>query len=169
LNPSAGREVSVEFGEVNYGNVIGECARQSMGVFAIRVFAGGALTGQPPSPHTLTTKFFPLDLYERDQGRAAELEKQVPAGHSLPELALRFAVSHPAVTSALVGFSCPEQVDEVVRFSAAGPLCPELLESLATPDVRCPANPEPGADRCPPSAALPGTMIREALRRPGGT
>ncbi len=37
---------------------------------AIRVFAGGALAGKPPSAHTLTTKFFPLAGYERDLRRA---------------------------------------------------------------------------------------------------
>ncbi|MEX2560332.1 MAG: aldo/keto reductase, partial [Pirellulales bacterium] len=36
------------------------CSRARIGVLAIRVFAGGALAGKPPSRHTLTTKFFPL-------------------------------------------------------------------------------------------------------------
>ena len=39
-------------------------------LLAIRVFAGGALAGRPPSAHTLTTKFFPLAGYERDLRRA---------------------------------------------------------------------------------------------------
>ena len=43
-----------------------------MGVFAIRVFAGGALLGQEASAHTLKTPYFPLALYERVQTRAAE-------------------------------------------------------------------------------------------------
>ena len=30
------------------------------------VLAGGALMGNPPSPHTFKTPFFPLDLYQRD-------------------------------------------------------------------------------------------------------
>jgi L-glyceraldehyde 3-phosphate reductase len=135
LNPSAGQEQPPPSGETDYGNLIGECTRQSMGVFAIRVFAGGALVNQPPSPHTLTTKFFPLDLYERDRQRAAELEPSLPPGLSLPELAVRFGLSHPGVTSALIGFSCPEQIDEAVRFCAAGPLPPELLERLGQASV----------------------------------
>ena len=38
LNPSAGAECEIA-GEVNYGNLIADCAARGMGVFAIRVFA----------------------------------------------------------------------------------------------------------------------------------
>src|SRR5262249_19964776 len=64
LNPSAGSTVGQEFAETNYGNIITPCAEQGMGVFAIRVLAGGALADNPPSPHTLKTPFFPPALYE---------------------------------------------------------------------------------------------------------
>src|SRR4029079_2128414 len=67
LNPSAGRDVPTDFGEMHYGNIIADCAEQRMGAFAIRVFAGGALVDRPPSAHTLKTPFFPLPLYERDR------------------------------------------------------------------------------------------------------
>ena len=51
-----------------------------MGVFAIRVFAGGALLGQPPSAHTLKTPYFPLALYERDAERARQLLRRARPG-----------------------------------------------------------------------------------------
>ena len=73
LNPSAGHLVPAGFTETNYGNIIADCGAQAMGVFAIRVFAGGALLGNPPSTHTLKTPFFPLALYERDRVRADSL------------------------------------------------------------------------------------------------
>src|SRR5262249_39395070 len=95
LNPSAGSPLVPAGVEANYGNVIAECERLGIGVLAIRVFAGGALAGQPPSAHTRTTKFFPMPVYERDQTRAAALARELPAGLSLRELALRFAISHP--------------------------------------------------------------------------
>src|SRR5439155_24055246 len=69
LNSSAGRVIPGSFAETNYGNIIAECAQQKMGVLAIRVLAGGALAGNAPSPHTLKTPFFPLELYERDRER----------------------------------------------------------------------------------------------------
>jgi len=131
LNPSAGSRLVPAGSEANYGNVIGECERLGMGVLGIRVFAGGALAGQPPGAHTRVTKFFPLAIYERDQRRAAALAADLPAGLTLREAALRFAIGHRGVSSALVGFSSPEQVNEAVAFAARGPLDPELMGWLA--------------------------------------
>jgi aryl-alcohol dehydrogenase-like predicted oxidoreductase len=53
LNPSAGRAMPAAFAETDYGHIIPDCAAAGMGVFPIRVFAGGALAGRPPSAHTL--------------------------------------------------------------------------------------------------------------------
>ena len=72
LNPSAGVPGTAD-GESDYGNVMADCAAAGTGVFAIRVFAGGALLDQPPSAHTLKTPYFPLPLYERDRERAKRL------------------------------------------------------------------------------------------------
>jgi aryl-alcohol dehydrogenase-like predicted oxidoreductase len=130
LNPSAGQDVSSDFSEANYGNLITRCGQRGMGVFAIRVLAGGALAGQPPSPHTRKTPFFPLDLYQRDCRLAEQLESVLPADLRREEAAVRFALSHPHVTSAIVGLASSEQVAEAVRFADAGPLDKGLLTRL---------------------------------------
>jgi aryl-alcohol dehydrogenase-like predicted oxidoreductase len=114
LNPSAGQAVGASFTETNYGNQFEHCTRHEMGVFAIRVFAGGALLQREPSAHTKITKFFPLDLYQRDLVRAQELEQTRPAERALSGDAIRFALAHPAVTSALIGFANRKEVDEAV-------------------------------------------------------
>jgi aryl-alcohol dehydrogenase (NADP+) len=101
-----------------------------MGVFAIRVLAGGALAGRPPSPHTLKTPFFPLALYERDCQRAERLATLLPPGMPREEAAVRFALSHPGVTSAIVGLGTPEEVADAARFAAAGPLDAALCGRL---------------------------------------
>ena len=126
LNSSAGCVVSEDFPETNYGNVIEACAQRKMGVFAIRVYAGGAIVGQPPAPHTFKTKFFPLDLFQRDSKRAEQLAETVNSGPPLAEAALRYVLGHPQIQAAIVGFSSPAQVHEAVRSLDAGPL-PELL------------------------------------------
>jgi aryl-alcohol dehydrogenase-like predicted oxidoreductase len=105
LNPSAGRDVAADFAETNYGNIITDCAAMNMGVFAIRVFAAGALLGQEPSAHTLKTPFFPLDLYERDRRRAG--------GGDLKASALRFVLDDDRVHAAIVGVGSPRHVDEL--------------------------------------------------------
>ena len=134
LNPSAGWSLGERFVETNYGNLMAACAGQNMGVFAIRVLAGGALAGQPASAHTRQTRFFPLDLYQRDTQRAAELADRL-AGHGLPlcEFALRFALSHPHVSSAIVGFGSSRHLDEALEFVAHGALADSLLSALDLP------------------------------------
>lgn len=115
LNPSAGRVLPPSFEETNYGNILADCAAMNMGVFAIRVFAGGALLGQAPSAHTLKTPYFPLALYQRDVERARQLQATLGEGTSMPEFAVRFVLSHPAVTSALIGFGSPTHVAAIAR------------------------------------------------------
>jgi len=132
LNPSAGRTVSTSFGETNYGNVIADCAGVGMGVFAIRVLAGGALAGHAPSAHTLKTPFFPLDLYERDRQRAAALSGRLPQGMGIKEAAVRFALSHPSISAAIVGFGDTSHVDEVVAWAERGPLDDLALGGLSS-------------------------------------
>lgn len=103
LNPSAGDSSSSADGETDYGNIIAGCAAMQMGVFAIRVFAAGALLGQAPSAHTLKTPYFPLALYQRDTERAARLREKLADQMTMPELAVRFALTHPHISSAIIG------------------------------------------------------------------
>lgn len=121
LNPSAGSDGGVPVGETDYGNVIADCATLGMGVFAIRVFAGGALLDNEPSAHTRKTPYFPLALYERDRARAARIRAAVAGRLSMTELAVRFALSHPAVASAIIGFGSPDHVDEIAFLLASPP------------------------------------------------
>lgn len=115
LNPSAGREMDAGFSEVNYGNIISDCADAAMGVLAIRTLAGGALAGNPPSPHTFKTPFFPLALYDRDRQRAARLQERLGPSRRLPQEAIRFALAHPHIHSALIGFADTRQIDEALE------------------------------------------------------
>lgn len=112
LNPSAGCEVAQDFPEQNYGNILNDCLRANMGCFAIRVFAGGALLGQPPGNHTLRTPYFPLDLYQRDLNRAVSL---ISGGTSHARKAIEFTLSHPAIHSAIIGFGSASHVTEAVH------------------------------------------------------
>jgi aryl-alcohol dehydrogenase-like predicted oxidoreductase len=130
LNASAGHDAPPGFAQTDYGNVIADCHARGMGVFAIRVFAGGALVGRPPSPHTFKTPFFPLDLYRQDEARAKKLAALLPPGMSRDEAAVRFVVSHPAVASAIIGFATPEEVARAVGFAYRGALDADLLTRL---------------------------------------
>jgi aryl-alcohol dehydrogenase-like predicted oxidoreductase len=107
-----------------------ECERREIGVFAIRVLAGGALAGNPPSEYTHRTKFFTLEQYEWDQRRAARLMARLPSEVAPAEAAMRFALAHPAVTSVLVGLGSPQQVQQAVAWAQLGPLPSDLAAAL---------------------------------------
>jgi aryl-alcohol dehydrogenase-like predicted oxidoreductase len=122
--------MSSGFQETDYGDIMTACAAEGMGVFAIRVFAGGALAGRAPSAHTRRTPFFPLALYERDQRRAAHAAALLGPARSLKADALRFAVGHPHVSAAIIGFRDPGEIEEASRWLKSGPLPQELHEAL---------------------------------------
>jgi len=130
VNASAGMNVSPEFKEANYGNVISLAKEKKMGVFAIRVFAAGAILEAEPSDHTLTSKFFSLDLYRRDTRRVARLRERLGETTSMHEVALRFSLHHRGVDAAIVGFGTPAHVDAAIDAARKGPLPEEVLDAI---------------------------------------
>lgn len=118
LNPSALLPVPDDFPETNYGRILVDAAAAGMGIFAIRVFAAGALLDATPSSHTLTTPFFPLPLYERD--RAAMRARKGDSPNAV-EQALRFVLERPEISSAIVGFGTTDHVDEALRVADSLP------------------------------------------------
>ena len=60
----------------------------------------------------------------------AALGLEGPAEKAWPELALRFVLSFPAVTSAIVGSSKPHRVEENAAFAAKGPLPAATVEAI---------------------------------------
>ena len=134
LNPTAAYPVCRDTTDQDYGLIMTDCQAKGMGVFAIRVYAGGAVLGRPPARHTYTTPFFPLDQYQQDCQQAQQLAGQLSADsrnrHSLQETAVRFVLSHPATSSAIVGFSETEHVDQAVAAARLGPLATDDIQSL---------------------------------------
>lgn len=143
LNPSAGHPMPAGFAEADYGNIFADCAAQGMGVFAIRVLAGGALAGNPPSPHTLRTPFFPLALYQRDRRRAAALAALLDPGTSLPACAIRFALDDPRVSGAILGFRVAAELEAALA-ALEGPPLPEAIVAAARAGI-----PPGGAESSP--------------------
>jgi aryl-alcohol dehydrogenase-like predicted oxidoreductase len=129
LNPSAGRPMPPGFAETSYGEIFSDCQTLNLGVFAIRVFAAGALLGNPPSAHTKITPYFPLALYERDCAMAARVAKQL-GKRDLKDLAVRYVLSHPAVTSAIIGCGSAEEVSEVAAIAEHGRLEPTSISQI---------------------------------------
>jgi aryl-alcohol dehydrogenase-like predicted oxidoreductase len=62
--------------------------------------------------------------------RAEKLKRILPPGMSLPEMALRFVLSNPSVSTQIIGMRKPHHVGENMSFSDKGPLTPLLLQEL---------------------------------------
>jgi len=71
--------------------------------------------------------------FDYDKGLAVveKLRALLPANTTLPELALRFIASFPAVTCSIPGAKRPEQVEQNVKAAGEGGLDAKLLQALS--------------------------------------
>ena len=135
LNPSAAIAVPANYPAQDYGKLFEHTKAAGTGVIAIRVLAGGALSGSmerhpiaspPPAPIGSAT------TYDDDVGRARRLIPLVTEGFaaSLTEAATRFAITQPAVGTILVGMATPQQFEDAFAAVEKGPLPAAALERL---------------------------------------
>lgn len=95
--------------------------RAGMGVVAYSPLAGGLLSGKyrpgVPAPEGSRPTF--VSWFNKDQRDWERVQQLRPVaernGLTLPQLALAWVLRRPEVTSALIGASRPEQVDENVK------------------------------------------------------
>jgi aryl-alcohol dehydrogenase-like predicted oxidoreductase len=111
------------------------CRERNVAVIVRVALDEGSLGGN----FTRTTKFPASDWRSRyfnpknlaqTLDRVEKLKQILPAGMSLPEMALRFVLSHPEVSTVIVGMRKLEHVRGNLRVSDEGPLSPELLAEL---------------------------------------
>ncbi len=136
LNPSAAETVPANYPAQDYGRLFDHTAKAGVGVVGIRVLAGGALSGSAerhpiasPPPEPIGSA---MD-YGADIARARRLMPLVKDGFagSLTEAATRFALTHPAMGTILVGIATPEQFDGALAAVEKGPLPKAALDRLA--------------------------------------
>jgi L-galactose dehydrogenase/L-glyceraldehyde 3-phosphate reductase len=136
LNPSAAHALPASYPAQDYGRVFDRTTAAGTGVIAIRVLAGGALSGSaerhpvaspPPEPIGSAMSF------DADVARARRLMPLVEEGFAknLTEAATRFAISHPAAGTILVGMATPQQFEDSLAAVEQGPLPAAALDRLA--------------------------------------
>jgi aryl-alcohol dehydrogenase-like predicted oxidoreductase len=76
------------------------------------------------------SKYFGPDNLGRTLERVERLKPILPPGMSLPEMALRFILSTPVVSTTIVGMREPEHVDQNLALSDRGGLPPALIAQL---------------------------------------
>ncbi len=92
---------------------------------------GGKMTRDTRFPDTdWRSRYFNPQNLANTLERVEKLKQILPSGMSLPELALRFVLSHPAVSTTIVGMRKLEHVRQNIALSDKGPLSPELLKEL---------------------------------------
>ncbi|HEY0911079.1 MAG TPA: aldo/keto reductase [Bradyrhizobium sp.] len=136
LNPSAAIELPENYPAQDYGRLFDHTKAAGTGVVGIRVLAGGALSGSAerhpiasPAPEPIGSAM----SYDADIDRARRLAPLVQEGFadSLTEAATRFAISHPAMGTILVGMATPREFEGALAAVEKGPLPPAALDRLA--------------------------------------
>lgn len=135
LNPSPAVPIPDEYPAQDYGRLFDHTQAHGVGVVGIRVLAGGALSGSadrhpiaspPPAPIGSAA------AYETDLDRARRLLPLVAEGYadSLVEAATRFAITHPAMGTILVGMATPDEFETALAAVRKGPLPQAALDRL---------------------------------------
>jgi aryl-alcohol dehydrogenase-like predicted oxidoreductase len=111
------------------------CKELNIGVIARVPLDEGSLAGKM----TLQTKFPADDWRAKYFGpenlsntipRVEKLKAMLPPEMSLPEMALRFILTNPIVSTTIVGMRKPEHVRQNIAMSDAGPLDAALVQKL---------------------------------------
>jgi len=136
LNASAAEDLPINYPAQDYRRLFDATAAAGVGVVGIRVLAGGALSGSAerhpiagPAPEPIGSAM----TYDADVERARRLMALVEEGFaaSLTEAAARFAISHPAMGTILVGMATPQQFEDALAAVQKGPLSHAALDRLS--------------------------------------
>jgi aryl-alcohol dehydrogenase-like predicted oxidoreductase len=136
LNPSAAGALPARYPAQDYGQLFDATKAAGIGVVGIRVLAGGALSGSAerhpiagPAPEPIGSAM----NYNADIDRARRLMPLIEEGFaaSLTEAATRFALSHPAMGTILVGMATPQQFEDALAAAEKGPLPQAALDRLS--------------------------------------
>ncbi len=112
-----------------------ECQRRNIAVIARVPFDEGSLTDTlTPESHwpegDFRNIYFQPENLKNTLERVAALRPIVPAGISMPELALRRILAHPAVSTVIPGMRKLHHVEQNLAASDGRPLAPALLAEL---------------------------------------
>ena len=132
LNPSAGMALPANYPAQDYARMFEHTQAAGVGVVGIRVLAGGALSGAAerhpiasPPPEPIGS----ANSYDADLQRARRLLPLVQEGHagSLAEAAVRFAITHQAMGTILVGMATMAEFEQALAAVNKGPLSSAAL------------------------------------------
>lgn len=135
LNPTACLPAVSGFPFLDHCEIATKASEKGLGVLAIRVLAGGALSGHSDRHSRATADVEPIASgrsYDDDIRLSQRLGFLVTEGfaESLIEAAIRFAITSSAVSSAVIGLSDVDQLESAARSVSRGPLPGEAIVLL---------------------------------------
>ncbi len=135
LVPSAGEAVPAGYPAQDYRQLLDLAERHSVGSIGVQFLAGGALSGSEKRHPLGLQTVAPIGSaqdYATDIKHALRFEPVVAAGHAanLPELAIRYVISNPALSTTEIGIATPDELQQAADAVNKGPLSKEALADI---------------------------------------
>jgi len=129
LNPSAGRRMPMAWTGQNLGGIIDACRANNVAVMAIRIFAAGIIaTDERTGRESVITA--DTSAVEEERKTTAVFDEIGAGDGTRGQIALRFVLSNPDVSCAVIGSSELHHIDEALRAAEMGPLPAQTLARL---------------------------------------
>lgn len=135
LNPSAGEAIPAAYPAQDYRQMLDRAAEAGVGTIGIRALAGGALSGTEARNPLGLPVVEPIGSgasYASDVARAKRLEPMLREGHagSLTELAMRFVISNPGLSTSEIGLANIDELEAALAAVEKGALSAVALARL---------------------------------------
>ncbi len=136
LVPSAGEAMPPGYPAEDYRQLLDAAERHGVGSIGVRALAGGALSGSEARHPLGMPSVAPIGsdtTYAADVERALRFAPLVEAGFaaSLPELAVRYVISNPALPTTEIGIATLEELQQAAAAVNQGPLSRAALDQIA--------------------------------------
>ena len=129
LNPSAGRTMPKGWTGQNLGGIIEACRANQVAVMAIRIFAAGVIaTDQRTGRESVLIA--DTSVAEDERKTRAVFDAIGGDQGTRAQVALRFVLSNPDVSCAIIGSAELHHIDEALQAAEMGPLPPHVLARL---------------------------------------
>jgi D-threo-aldose 1-dehydrogenase len=129
LNPSAGRSMPKAWTGQNLGGIIEACRSNKVAVMAIRIFAAGIIaTDERTGRESVLTTDTSI---AEEQRKAKAVFDAIGNDHGTrAQVALRFVLSNPDVSCAIIGSAELQHIDEALKAAEMGLLPSQVLARL---------------------------------------
>jgi L-galactose dehydrogenase/L-glyceraldehyde 3-phosphate reductase len=129
LNPSAGRRMPAAWTGQSFTGVIETCRAHGVAVMAIRIFAAGFIAADE---RTGRESIITADTSAAEEARKTRaVFDAIGSEHGTrAQVALRFVLSNPEISCAVIGTTELQHVDEALQAAEMGPLPADVLARL---------------------------------------